>query len=64
MRSSRCVYSTLTVCLGAVAAGTALSWTSPVFPQISVNVNDTANGTKTIPISTEDDFKLTASQRK
>ncbi|XP_016935933.3 facilitated trehalose transporter Tret1-2 homolog isoform X1 [Drosophila suzukii] len=51
------------ICLGAVAAGTALSWTSPVFPQISVNVNDTANGTKTIPISTEDDFKLTASQQ-
>ncbi|XP_060645400.1 facilitated trehalose transporter Tret1-2 homolog isoform X1 [Drosophila nasuta] len=27
----------LVVCLGAVAAGTALAWTSPVLPQISAN---------------------------
>ncbi|XP_030376181.1 facilitated trehalose transporter Tret1-2 homolog isoform X2 [Scaptodrosophila lebanonensis] len=45
------------VCLGAVAAGTALAWTSPVLPQISApsNGNTTtanstvANGTTTTP---------------
>ncbi|KAL7727868.1 hypothetical protein ACLKA6_019435 [Drosophila palustris] len=31
----------LIICLGAVAAGTALAWTSPVLPQISINVNAT-----------------------
>ncbi|XP_044250681.1 facilitated trehalose transporter Tret1 isoform X1 [Drosophila takahashii] len=36
------------ICFGAVAAGTALSWTSPVFPQISLNktaTNETSNST-------------------
>ncbi|XP_062125091.1 facilitated trehalose transporter Tret1-2 homolog isoform X2 [Drosophila sulfurigaster albostrigata] len=32
----------LVVCLGAVAAGTALAWTSPVLPQISIAENATS----------------------
>lgn len=33
------------MCLGAVAAGTALAWTSPVLPQITPEKNSTLNGT-------------------
>lgn len=33
------------MCLGAVAAGTALAWTSPVLPQITPVKNSSLNGT-------------------
>ncbi|KAH8407938.1 hypothetical protein KR222_004179 [Zaprionus bogoriensis] len=33
----------LVVCLGAVAAGTALAWTSPVLPQITISPNATSS---------------------
>ncbi|KAH8251608.1 hypothetical protein KR038_002875 [Drosophila bunnanda] len=42
----------LIICLGAVAAGTALAWTSPVLPKITANVNNTAITNSTIGNST------------
>lgn len=65
-----------TVCLGAVAAGTALAWTSPVLPQISAPVvtnstlvtptNATGNDTSPIslPMPHDDQLQLTVTQRK
>ncbi|XP_039490349.1 facilitated trehalose transporter Tret1-2 homolog isoform X1 [Drosophila santomea] len=57
------------ICLGAVAAGTALSWTAPVFPQISAE-NETINqgslnsstGVISNSTSSKDDIRLTDSQ--
>ena len=52
----------LLVCLGAVAAGTALAWTSPVLPQISV---PDAASNETVNNSTDTNaLQLTLSQRK
>ncbi|XP_017130872.1 facilitated trehalose transporter Tret1-2 homolog isoform X2 [Drosophila elegans] len=56
------------ICLGAVAAGTALAWTSPVFPQIVINNvptnsttgNSTTNATS--PVPSNSDIQLTESQ--
>ncbi|KAH8361710.1 hypothetical protein KR200_009121 [Drosophila serrata] len=42
----------LIICLGAVAAGTALAWTSPVLPKITANANSTAITNSTIGNST------------
>ncbi|BFF92930.1 facilitated trehalose transporter Tret1-2 homolog [Drosophila madeirensis] len=68
----------LIMCLGAVAAGTALAWTSPVLAQISVQPpsnatagnstmgNSTiANGTSPVPLPlpSEDRLQLTAGQQ-
>ncbi|XP_055909001.1 facilitated trehalose transporter Tret1 isoform X2 [Eupeodes corollae] len=49
----------LVVCLGAVSAGTALAWTSPVLPQISVDptINITANSTNS------DELRLTVGEQ-
>ncbi|KMZ01748.1 facilitated trehalose transporter Tret1-2 homolog isoform X2 [Drosophila simulans] len=54
------------ICLGAVAAGTALSWTSPVFPQMSAGnqscLNSTSGDTSN-STSNENDILLTDSQK-
>ncbi|XP_016990720.1 facilitated trehalose transporter Tret1-2 homolog isoform X2 [Drosophila rhopaloa] len=61
---SRQYLAALIICLGAVAAGTALAWTSPVFPQITPNNstagNSTANATSST--SSSSDILLTKSQ--
>ncbi|XP_017082311.1 facilitated trehalose transporter Tret1-2 homolog isoform X2 [Drosophila eugracilis] len=55
------------ICLGAVAAGTALSWTAPVFDQISagnVTTNETSSSSNiSTSTSTENDIRLTESQK-
>ncbi|KRG01100.1 facilitated trehalose transporter Tret1-2 homolog isoform X2 [Drosophila mojavensis] len=65
----------LIICLGAVAAGTALAWTSPVLPQISAPVvnsstivtptNSTGNETSPVspPIPHDDQLQLTVAQQ-
>lgn len=59
------IQNLFTVCLGAVSAGTALAWTSPVLPQISAP-DPSANTTVTNSTDTnnEPQLQLTLSQRK
>ncbi|XP_043864010.1 uncharacterized protein LOC122757010 [Drosophila mojavensis] len=64
----------LLICLGAVAAGTALAWTSPVLPQISAPVVNSSTivaptkytGNETSPVSPpiphDDQLQLTVAQ--
>ncbi|XP_058977962.1 facilitated trehalose transporter Tret1-2 homolog isoform X2 [Musca domestica] len=57
-------FAAMVVCLGAVSAGTALAWTSPVLPQISEdpNANTTANNA-TADGSSSSQLQLTLSQQ-
>ncbi|XP_017846947.1 facilitated trehalose transporter Tret1-2 homolog isoform X1 [Drosophila busckii] len=57
----------LIVCLGAVAAGTALAWTSPVLPQISANATATiatnSTGNATAPAMSDNKWQLTVDEQ-
>ncbi|XP_075148729.1 facilitated trehalose transporter Tret1-2 homolog [Haematobia irritans] len=54
-------FAAFVVCLGAVSAGTALAWTSPVLPQISVDPN--ANTTTSNATDGSHGLQLTLNQQ-